>query len=575
MAVQTSHFTPVFSSGSKKWTTRKVVLLLLLELLVLSVRLVTSPIPSYVSVGDEGIYMSIMYYNAYGGQSEGGIYRGFGGVNFGNINDSHFDPGVVFNFYDSFIYPEILIGDLFGVSATNAIAFVLLMSLVEALFAFLIIDHIAGTRSATLGMILLAFFPLDVVYSNYVQPFVPLAAFTAITLFFFVKSLDDKKGLAKYALAAGIFANIAYEANPWGLLDIMFIVAYLAATYVWSSAKGKRSVNLRVLAFSALGFLLTFSITGVYYFALSGNFFLYPAVDHNVFARQVYLTWNQGSTLIGLPQPFGSYVVDYVFSAPNFYVQTLLGGLTGDGFQVYLLSVMLYLAIFGSIMALLKRVRKEIKHALLFAAFFVVLLFALNFLPTAMVPVPGGLTVIGMADHMYVYLEILALPIVIVSAVAIGWLFDRGGICRGIALAMIITALFGDFLSLSYDSAYYKAGLYSYIAFAGFYNQHKNATFYVNDQFGGNARFTVGGRAGNIVFVSTCQPVSTFADGSYLVEGGTISISASPSLMQRMEDCYANFTRNITPVYYEPNPFAAYASPEPPLEIYRIGNGTR
>lgn len=541
----------------KNFLNNRILLIAAIVILSLCVRLYYDAGPVY-QLGDEGIYLNILSQAIilHSHQS----FSMYANANFSDPLQGIFNPANIFKFYAGFIYPEVLFLKVAGYSAANVIYYVMMNSLVEAVFLFLILELVAGRRAAAIGSLLLALLPLDVVLSVRVVPVIPMVALLMIAFYLFLRKekSTSRKSRRSLSFFAGAFVGLAYLVHPEGIILLPVLVLYS----VFKGLRNRKDLlpEAESLGLVLLGAFVAFSITGTFYFINSGNFFLYPQVDHNAFLYQS-ATQNHGNFTIGQ-----AAILSYTTGTPYNYVSILLRtGLTAGIFSVehnfFYFSILGYLAIaFGIFLA----VSPEGKRERLFACMFVLYLVALSVLPTSISRNQQGELVFLMVNSDAIYSSIMILPIVAIVAIGIDRLISSGN--RGLrifAVILIVGCVAVSIMQLNYDSTMYRNSMQTVNDFVRYVSLHSGATFYAQPSFAQEA-LDISGYKYDIRPLFDCNnPGLVKQSHGYLALGGTISMTWAPGILQSYDDCVKGNLTGMAVVYLAPNPY----EPNSPFEI--------
>ncbi len=531
-----------------------------LVLLILAVRFYYYTGPIFSNTQDEGIYLSTFASRViFDNPINFSVYRS---INYSNVTDMYFNPAQIFQFYVGLEYPELLLMYAFGYSANLAIYYVILTSVIEGIFLFLIIEKIANRRAAIIGTALFAFMPLDVLFSTHVQPLVPAAMALTISVYFFIVAEDaapkSRRRILFYILC-GFFIGISYITNPVGLLLLPFLVLALLC-----SAVLKRKIRDRVVAISLLflGFAVAYSIIGAFYFYQSGNFLLYPDVN-----RAIFLYEHQTQALNSVC--IGSFCLVYTTGDPSFYINLLLNLQTNDNL-VY--SGVIFPVFIGmAVLCIYFRRGKKNTWQLFFPTMFLFYLLSLMFFPNQVSSSSGKLLVYLIDEQAYLA-EILVLPIVVVTAIGIERLLrNKKRADKLAALTLFSIVLLSSILVLNWDIGIYRASMYTVHAFLQYAAENPNATFLGTFLFENNANL-ISGYKYKVDPLDNCNYayLSGLPRGTDLITGGTISMDISSGVVQSYDSCvYANLTWYKL-VYNVSNPYSAYGGAQggPNLMIY-------
>lgn len=167
------------------------------------------------------------------------------------------------------IYPIAFFFFLFGINELSAALYPLLTSLGSILVIFYIGRLLFNKKVGLLAAFFLSIFPLNIVFSTWPMPDVPVAFFSALSILLFLKAeLGAEKNTRKiFLLLSGVFVGIGYLTKVSGLIPLLFIVPYILYKII-----KKREIDFNYgLLF--LGFILILFVEGLFYLNFTGNFF--------------------------------------------------------------------------------------------------------------------------------------------------------------------------------------------------------------------------------------------------------------------------------------------------------------
>ena len=257
------------------------------------------------------------------------------------------------------IYPIALFFWLFGVSNLSATSYTLICSLSEIILIYYFGKTFFDVKTGILAAFFLSIFPLDIVYASWPMPDVPLAFFSALSIFLFLKSksFDGKKfykiEVKKLILFfSGITVGVAYLIKESGLIPLLFIIPYI----LYETFK-KRKIDFDY-SFLFIGFLLIFLIEGLFYYYKTGDFLLrYHVVSDFYRVGRAGMNTN----LMYYPLLMFNLSNNFSFILENLY------------FVPY--GLFYYFIFFSILYSLLKKVRKIFFIVFWFLIFFIYLEF--------------------------------------------------------------------------------------------------------------------------------------------------------------------------------------------------------
>lgn len=160
-------------------------------------------------------------------------------------------------------YPVGIFYLLFGINPISAVLYQLISSLITIAVIFYIGKLLFNEKVGLLAAFFLSFFPLDVLYSTQTMGETPLALFTALSVFFFLKGERSRRNKIYFYLS-GISIGISYLIRESGLIPLLFLFGYFLYT---------RKLKLNY-TFIFLGLLSIFLFEGIHYAIDNGDFFL-------------------------------------------------------------------------------------------------------------------------------------------------------------------------------------------------------------------------------------------------------------------------------------------------------------
>lgn len=170
-----------------------------------------------------------------------------------NAFDSHFAVR------SAVVLPVAAVYRLLAVSPTTTALWPLLASLGEVVIAFALGRRLFGERVGLLAGLLLAFFPLDVIFATELFPCVPIGFFAGLGLWFFVRD-PQEQGRASLFLA-GVSLALATLAGDTAWLCLL-PVAYYFVVYA------RRRTRYLFLGF---GFVAVIAVEALLYAYLAGD----------------------------------------------------------------------------------------------------------------------------------------------------------------------------------------------------------------------------------------------------------------------------------------------------------------
>ena len=524
-----------------------------IAVLVLAVRLYFYTGPIFANSQDEGIYLNIMSQAVINNNFPSfSVYRG---ANFSNLSFFAFNPAWIPQFYSVLVYPPIFFMKIFGFSANYAIGYVILLSVIEGVFLFLTIKEVHSSRAGLIGGILFAFIPIDVLFSTHVQPLVPMASMLTIATYFFIKgrkAFGDARRkdncinpTCRNFLFSGFFAGLAYLCNPTALAFIAFMFLYFLAMLL----RNKEYAPAKFFAVLLIGFIIAYSIVGVYYLIESGNYLLYPMLDHSSFLYAA-------STQPVHNYTYGSLVFTSVIGQPFYYIPILLDHRTPDyAFPIGYFSIYTYLMVFSSALLLIYA-KKLRSNALLFTSMFAFYLIFISFFVTN-VSFSGGIIHFILIDNYSYIAMVLVLPMIALISIGFDYLLQsKEVLLKAMTAILLISAVFVSIGDISRAVSFYNASMSSLYSFISFVEQHPTSTFYAQNLFTQEADILTSFKYDIISIGCSNNTLDVILHpGSYVAAGGTINIEMSQSIMGDFSSCVAgsiNKNATIAAIYSDP-----------------------
>lgn len=186
------------------------------------------------------------------------------------------------------IFPLALFFKIFGVNQLSAVLYPFLLSLGNIILIFYISKLLFNEKVALISALILAFFPLDINYATWIMGDVPLAFYTSLSVYLllraeFKEKRSDKKRLCFFL--SGLFVGFAYSLKFLGLLIFVFFFFYfIIKTFI------KNKFEFDAL-FIFLGFLLFFTLEGIFYYLTTGDFLLQINSGFTYFAQKERLKY--------------------------------------------------------------------------------------------------------------------------------------------------------------------------------------------------------------------------------------------------------------------------------------------
>jgi hypothetical protein len=204
-----------------------------------------------------------------------------------NFIDQGIDPDSVLTLSTrlGLIYPTSFAYELFGINDFSSVLFVLITSIATIILSFYFGKLLFNEKIGLLASFLLAFFPLDVIYSTKLLSDIPSAFFMALGVYLFLYSEKNQLKHNLGYLFSGISIGIGYLIRESVLLIALFFIIYMI--YKRKIKKEYFLVPLGILIIFTIEALLFLNLTAdPLYRTTSANEFLEEsAAKHNYAGR--------------------------------------------------------------------------------------------------------------------------------------------------------------------------------------------------------------------------------------------------------------------------------------------------
>lgn len=325
-----------------------------------------------------------------------------------------------------------------------------------------------------------------------------------------------------------------------------------------------------------LSAFIAFSITGVYFYLLSGNFLLYPTMEHVVFLEQF--------AEYPLPQAIVNVVPGVVLRfqwwyEPTDYIFLLLRVLESQNipteFNLLNFSDAFYVIVLLSPMLLLRKVKK----GRFFVGMFVFYVLFLTFFFTN-VQISNGKLVLFEVAHAPMYATVLTLPAMVLIGIASEKLLNsKGVLLKAFVAALVLSVIVFGVIQLNYDMMIYRNTIYDVHALINYVEQNPNETYYAHPYIARESDIIMGN---NIETIAESRPVSymTSCNLSYIrsisnetlvknlrfVSGGALPMDVPPMFIHGWDVCMEEnlAAMNYSVIYNVTNP----SPPYDPLKIW-------
>ena len=383
---------------------------------------------------DEGIYLNYIHEI---------LEENFNFYGYKNLPENYLaNPVETFKFRSMLLYPVALFFQIFGISDFTATLYPLLTSLGSIVLIFYLGRLLFNEKVGLLAAFLLSFFPLNVMFATRIMPDLPLAFFSMLTIYFFLKAEKSKKGHKilnlredrVYYLFSGLSFGLGYLVKPmiFSLIPFLFI-------YILYKKKVKFELTLIVL-----GFIIILIIEGFYYYTQSGNFFLNLWIARSQYMQKY--TIEPFRTLEIIPKILS---LSYVDSEPIYYSRLVLNLFHHRANVNYFGFFYFFLVI--SVLYLLAKKEKK--------SYFLILLVVILFLFLELAPVGFRINREGfLIDYLLIFkrprfLTIITIPVLLILS---AFLID---IRKEITIVILIFLLFTSIYYIKESRNYLLSGM--------------------------------------------------------------------------------------------------------------------
>ncbi len=172
---------------------------------------------------------------------------------------------------------------IFGVNKLSTSIYLLLCSIGSLILIYLFGKEFFNEKTGIIGAFLFSIFPLNIIYSTRIVPDIPMAFFSGLSVFFFLKGIKNNDKILIFF--SGVFLGLVYLTKIVGMILIGVYIIYMIFLYI----KGKFKKE-HLLLF--VGFLLIFTIEGSLYQYYNSDFLLHKnsafnAISNNYHSRPV------------------------------------------------------------------------------------------------------------------------------------------------------------------------------------------------------------------------------------------------------------------------------------------------
>jgi len=186
------------------------------------------------------------------------------------------------------IYPIAFFYKIFGINDFSLVIYPFLLSIGSIFLTYSLGKMLFNKKVGLLSAFFLSIFPLNILYSTWALPDVPIAFFSALSVLLFLKAQKIEKSNVNLNfnrkslfLLSGFLIGVSYLHKVSGALVILFLILYM----LYKIYKN-RKIDFDY-AFVFFGFVFILVAEGLFYYLNNGDFF----TRYNVITNY-YLTSN-------------------------------------------------------------------------------------------------------------------------------------------------------------------------------------------------------------------------------------------------------------------------------------------
>lgn len=158
----------------------------------------------------------------------------------------------------------------------TSVAWPLLCSLGTIALTYFIALLAYSRKSAIISSLLLAFFPLDILFSTQIVPTTQVAFFATASMFLQFLSVGSEKRRGLFLFLSGVFGGLSYLANIMGVLVFLIHSAVFFLLFPPKAVRNGKSLGfLRAVFFNSsialAGFAIVFCAEAAFMAAFAGN----------------------------------------------------------------------------------------------------------------------------------------------------------------------------------------------------------------------------------------------------------------------------------------------------------------
>jgi hypothetical protein len=458
---------------------------------------------------------------------------------------------------------------LFG-SVAGSSAFTFLCSVGMSALIFLLGKKLFDVRTGFAASLLMALFPLDILYGTRVLPDVPLAFFSGLGVLFFLYADSEAEargsrcaGALARAVAAGLFTGMAYLCREVGVLILVVLLPYAAMRPL---RRGPLYLAM------ACGFALVFGMECVMHWLQCGDPLMRSHICAKVFEGKSVNEWiKQYATVLNYITVVYPSGYDFTFHLKRLVGINYSGPLAYFGWSYRICAAALVLLAF----------RKAESKWLLIPW----LLGLLAYLEIG--PIKIDLSKAPFVSYLVVFKEVdsskfctvLTLPALLIDAWFLLYLYRyrrrhpgriaRGEVCRYASVGLAVILAVSLLADLKRAHAYFRDGLADMRAAAEFFDYNPQLPVYCDGMGTNQLRFFLNYEKNDLCRnIQDAQPDSLH--NAYLLTGGGRGVELCfgaweknyPAWVEARKDRFiklAEFPADRTP--YRSRPMVIYLVP--------------
>ena len=200
--------------------------------------------------------------------------------------------------------PIVMMWKLFGVSELSSSTYFILCSLIEIISVYFLGKILFSEKVALLAAFILSVLPIGAIYSTQIGPNVPMCAFFAMSLAFYVLAHRDES-YKYYSLLSGVSCGIGYLCYE---SMVLMLPCFLIYTLLNIPRTVKKTVTMFILI--VVGFLAIASLRNIYFHHFTGDWFYNEHIISTTLSNDINIDDNFSrypKALFNIGQDFNSW----------------------------------------------------------------------------------------------------------------------------------------------------------------------------------------------------------------------------------------------------------------------------